>query len=314
MINVVFMGTPEISVKTLLSLINNKNVNVLGVVTPFDKPQGRKMIITPPPVKVCAVENNIKVFQTKSIRKDEELIEILKSLKPDFFVTFAFGQILSQEVLDIPLIGTVNVHASLLPKYRGANPIQHAIVNGDKVTGITTMLTSLGMDEGDICLTKEIEISENMNDINLREEISNVSPDLLYETIEKLYNKELTPIKQNEKDATYAGKFEKADGLIDFNDSAKNIHNKVRGLLSWPTCYFEFKGKKIKVFETEVVNNVKAQSGEVIEVSKKGIVIGTKNVEMGAIRLKVVQPESKNKMDAYAWNNSAQLKAGDFVC
>ena len=314
MINIVFMGTPEIAVKTLLSLINNKNVNVLGVVTPFDKPQGRKMIITPPPVKVCALENDIKVFQTKSIRKDEELIETLKKMKPDFFVTFAFGQILSQEVLDIPLIGTVNVHASLLPKYRGANPIQHAIVNGDKVTGITTMLTSLGMDEGDICLTKEIEISENMNDINLREEISNVSPDLLYETIEKLYNKELTPIKQNEKDATYAGKFEKADGLIDFNDSAKNIHNKVRGLLSWPTCYFEFKGKKIKVFETEVVSDVKAKVGEVFEVSKKGIVIGTKNVDMGAIRLKVVQPESKNKMDAYAWNNSAQLKAGDFVC
>ena len=312
MINIVFMGTPQIAVNTLLELIKSKDINVIGVLTPLDKPQGRKMILTPPPIKITANENNIEVFQTKSIKKDEKLILRLKELNPDFFVTFAFGQILSQEVLDIPKIGTVNVHASLLPKYRGANPIQHSIVNGDKLTGITTMLTSLGMDEGDICLTKKIEISKNMTDIDLREKISKNSPELLIKTLLELYNKNLTPIKQNNNEATYAGKFSKQDGLIDFSDSAKNIHNKIRGLLSWPTCYFEFKGKKIKVFSSEIIDyKTKLKPAIVQKIEKDGIIISAKE---GLIKIKEVQPESKNKMNAFAWNNSAQLKLGEKLC
>lgn len=312
MINVVFMGTPQIAVNTLLNLIETKEFNILGVVTPPDKPQGRKMILTPPPVKVAALNNNIKVFQTKSIRKDEELITKLKDLKPDFFVTFAFGQILSQAVLDIPKFGTVNVHASLLPKLRGANPIQHSIVNGDKITGITTMLTSLGMDEGDICLKEEIEISDNMTDIELREKISQIAPNILKETLYGLFDKKLISVKQNNDEATYAGKFQKQEGLIDFNDSAANIHNKIRGLLSWPTCYFEFRGKKIKVLSSEVADyETEAPFGTVQKAEKDGIVIGTKR---GLIKIKEVQPESKNKMSAHAWNNSVQLKTGEKLC
>ena len=211
MINIIYLATPEIAVYTLNELLKQNNINVMAVVTPPDKPQGRKMIITPPPVKCTAIENNIKVFQTKSIRKDSELIEELKKMAPDFFVTFAYGQILSQEVLDIPKIGTVNIHASLLPKYRGANPIQHAIVNGESKTGITTMLTSLGMDEGDICLTSEIEISQYMTDTELREKISQDAPSLLIKTLNGLYNKEIIPIKQKNEDATYAGKFQKEE-------------------------------------------------------------------------------------------------------
>lgn len=311
MINIIFMGTPEIAVNTLVDLINREDINICAVVTPPDKPQGRKMVITPPPVKVCATENNIPIFQTKSIRKDEELIKKLKEINPDFFITFAYGQILSQEVLDIPKFGTINVHASLLPKYRGANPIQHAIVNGDLKTGITTMLTSLGMDEGDMCLKEEIEIPETMTDIELREKIAEVAPNLLYKTIKTLYDKTLIPTPQKNEEATYAGKFEKQDGLINFNDSAKNIHNKVRGLLSWPGCYFEFKGKKIKVLKTEINNIQNLGTGSVCEVTKKGITIGTTD---GCIKLIEVQPESKNKMPATAWNNSAQLKMGDKIC
>ncbi len=310
MINIIYMGTPEIAVNALSDLIKRADINVLAVVTPPDKPQGRKMIITPPPVKVLAIENNIKVFQTKSIRKDEELINEIKVLNPDFFVTFAFGQILSQEVLDIPKFGTINIHASLLPKYRGANPIQHAIVNGDKVTGITTMLTSLGMDEGDMCLKKEINIPQSMTDSELREEVSKEAPKILYETLIGIYENKINPITQNNDKATYAGKFEKTDGVIDFNDSAKNIHNKVRGLYSWPNCYFEFNGKKIKVFETEV-ENLEGDAGEILEITKDGITVGTKD---GSIKLKIVQPESKNKMPSFAWNNSARLKKGDKIC
>ena len=306
------MGTPQIAVNTLLELIKSKDINVLGVVTPPDKPQGRKMILTPPPVKVLAMENNIKVYQTNSIRKDEELINSLKNLNPDFFITFAFGQILSQEVLDIPKFGTINVHASLLPKYRGANPIQHAIINGDKITGITTMLTTLGMDEGDMCLKKEIEITDDMTDIDLREKIAQTAPEVLTKTIYGLYNKKLSPVMQNNDEATYAGKFQKTDGLIDYNDSAKNIHNKIRGLLSWPTCYFKFKDKKIKLLSSEVVDSeAEAPFGTVQKTEKDGIVIGTKE---GLIKIKEVQPESKNKMSAYAWNNSALLKTGDKLC
>ncbi len=312
MINVVFMGTPKITVNTLIELINSKDFNVLAVVTPPDKPQGRKMILTPPPVKVEALKYNIPVFQTKSIRKDEELIKKLKDLNPDFFVTFAYGQILSQEVLDIPRFGTVNVHASLLPKYRGANPIQHSIINGDKITGITTMLTSLGMDEGDICLKKEIEITLFMTDCDLKEEISKTAPKLLTETLKGLYNKTVTPIKQNSKEATYAGKFQKTDGFTDFDNTAENIHNKVRGLLSWPTCYFEYKGKKIKILSTEVVDCNNDEDFAIIkQINRDGIIISTKK---GCIKIKEVQPESKNKMSAYAWNNSVQFKIGEKIC
>ena len=312
MINIVFMGTPEIAVATLRDLKTRyDDINVMAVVTPLDKPQGRKMIITPPPVKVAALENNIPVYQTKSIKKDEELINKLKSLAPDFFITFAFGQILSQEVLDIPKYGTINVHASLLPKYRGANPIQHAIVNGDKMTGITTMLTSLGMDEGDMCLKEEIEITDNMTDTELREIIALKAPPLLYKTIITLYNKELTPVPQNGDDATYAGKFTKEDGKIDFKDTARNIHNKVRGLYTLG-CFFEFNGKKVKVFETETSNIGESfEEGKIIEITKEGISIGTKD---GCIILKKVQPESKNKMPAFAWNNSIHLNIGDKIC
>ena len=319
MINIVFMGTPEIAVNTLCELSNNfEDINVTAVITQPDKPQGRKMVITPPPVKVAAIEINsakgfdIQIFQTKSIRKDENLINKLRDLKPDFFITFAFGQILSQEVLDIPKYGTINVHASLLPKYRGANPIQHAIINGDKKTGITTMLTSLGMDEGDMCLKEEIEITENITDTELREVISQKAPKILYETIKKLYNKNLVPIKQNPDEATYAGKFTKEDGKIDFSDTAQNIHNKVRGLYSWPTCFLEYNGKKVKIFSTEISNIGESyEAGIINNITKSGISIGTKD---GCIILKEVQPESKNKMPIVAWNNSIHLKIGDKIC
>ena len=312
MINTVFMGTPQIAVNTLKSMIGEKNINVMAVVTPPDRPQGRKMTVTSPPVKVTAEDNNIPVYQTKSIRHDNELIDTLNKLRPDFFVTFAYGQMLSQDVLDIPKYGTINVHASLLPKYRGANPIQHAIINGDKITGITTMLTSLGMDEGDICLKEKIEITDDMTDLQLRKAVSDISPDILIKTLKGLFEKKITPVKQNNDEATYARRFTREDGKIDFNDAAKNIHNKVRGMYSWPGCYFEYNGKKVKVYETEISKHGENyKKGVVNEITKDGISIGTQD---GCVILKEVQPESKNRMSALAWNNSVQLKIGDEIC
>ena len=162
MLNIVFFGTPDIGLKSLEYLHNSPKFNVMAVVTQPDKPSGRGQKLTPSPIKRFAVENGIEVFQPKSIRKEPEIIKALKQLNPDFFVTFAFGQILSQEVLDIPKYETINLHVSLLPKYRGANPIQRAIINGDSETGICTMITELGLDCGDICMTHPITISPNM--------------------------------------------------------------------------------------------------------------------------------------------------------
>jgi len=176
LIKIVFFGTPEIAVPSLEYLIEKSDIKILGVVTKIDKPKGRGQKLEHSPVKIAAMKHNIEVFQPKLIRKDEELIAKLKDLKPDFFVTFAYGQILSQEILDIPKHGTINLHASLLPKYRGANPIQHAIVNGDNLTGITTMMTVVELDAGDVCLKREIDICEDMNDIELRENIAKCAP------------------------------------------------------------------------------------------------------------------------------------------
>ena len=198
MINVVYMATPQIAVNCLQKLNELSDINIQAVVTQPDRPCGRGNKITPPPVKEYAVSNNLQVFQTESIKKDEELKEKLKELNPDFFVTFAFGQILTQDVLDIPKIATVNLHASLLPKYRGANPIQRAIYEGENKTGITTMITVLALDAGDICLQDEIQITSDMTDRELSQIISEKSPALMYETLKGLYNKTLVPMKQDE--------------------------------------------------------------------------------------------------------------------
>ena len=316
MINIVYMATPEISVKSLEELNNNKEINVSAVVTQPDRPKGRGNKLTPPPVKVFALENNIPCFQTEKISKDEELKNKLKELNPDFFVTFAFGQILSQEVLDIPKIATVNLHASLLPKYRGANPIQRCLYNGDKKTGITTMLTVLALDAGDICETCEINITDNMNDIELKEIISEKSPALLCSTLKGLYNKTLTPKKQEEEFVTFAAKFSKADGLIDWNRTAIEIHNQIRSMVDFPCAYTFFNNKMLKIIESKVINeHVDCECSKILSVSKDGIKVAAKN---GCVLITKVKPESKGAMNAFDFANGAKIKPdmkfGEEIC
>ena len=222
-LNIVFFGTPDIGLKSLEYLHNSNQFNVLAVVTQPDKPSGRGQKLTPSPIKKFALENGIKVFQPKSIRKEPDVIEGLKNLKPDFFVTFAFGQILSQEVLDIPKYETINLHVSLLPKYRGANPIQRAIINGDTQTGICTMVTELGLDCGDICLTHPIDITPTMNCVELFEICAVESPILIEKTLIGIANGTLTPIKQCEDGVCFADKLQKEECKIDWNKSAQEI-------------------------------------------------------------------------------------------
>ena len=294
MIKVVYMGTPDIAVKSLSKLC--EEFVVLAVVTQPDRPKGRGNKLTPPPVKECAIENNIPCYQTERISKDADLIQKLKDLKPDFFVTFAFGQILSQEVLDIPKFATVNLHASLLPKYRGANPIQRCIYNGDCKTGITTMLTVLELDAGDICETDEITITDTMTNIELKDIISEKSPALLCSTL-----------KQCCEGVTIAKKFVKQDGLIDWNRSAKDIHNQVRSMVDFPTAYTIFNEKLLKIIETKIVSSdcKSVQCGEIVCVTKNGIEINTKE---GTLLITKVKPESKGVMNAFDFANGSKIQ------
>lgn len=312
MIKIVFLATPEIAVNALEKLADFQDIEIAGVVTMPDRPAGRGCKIKESPVKQSAVKLGIPVFQTPSISKDIEIIEKLKSMKPDFFVTFAFGQLLSQEVIDIPKYCIINLHASLLPKYRGANPIQWAVVNGDNETGITTMKTVLKMDAGDICLTEKIPVTENMTVPELSSEIARKAPDLIYKTLKDIDTGELEFIPQDEANVTFAPKFKKEDGIVDFNITAQEFHNKVRGMQPWPMAYLCRNEKNIQIFDTEISDMLceNAKQGEIICINSLGITVKCADK---AILIKNLKPESKSKMCACDFANGHRLKKGDIL-
>ena len=304
-IKIVFFGTPDIGLKSLDYFHKSDNFEVQAVVTQPDKPSGRGHQLIFSPIKKYAVENNIKLFQPKSIRKEPEIINALKELGPDFFVTFAFGQILSQEVLDIPKYETINLHVSLLPKYRGANPIQRAIINGEAETGICTMITELGLDCGDICMKELIKITPNMNCVELFDICASHSPELLGKTLLGIVNKTIKPIPQSDEGVCYADKLKKEECKIDWNKSAQDIHNLVRGIYKCPGAFFEYEGKIIKVLETEpLADNTGKITGQIVSRSKAGVDIKTGN---GILRLIKVKPEGKGEMNAYDWSNGLHI-------
>ncbi len=302
MIKTIFFGTPDIGLKSLEYLYNSDKIEVCAVVTQPDKPAGRGHKLQASPIKKFALEHNIPVFQPKSIRKEPEIQEELKKFEPDFFVTFAFGQILSQEVLDIPKYETINLHASLLPKYRGANPIQRAIINGDKETGICTMITELGLDCGDICQKLVIPISDTMNCEELWEEIAEKSPQMIEDTLIGLKNKTLTPAKQCEDGLCMANKLTKEECQIDWSKTNTRIHNLVRGVCRCPSAYFYHNDKLIKVIETKPIEG-KLTAGEIAVTSKEGIDIGCGE---GVLRVLKVKPEGKGEMNARDWFNGVR--------
>ena len=300
-ISIVFFGTPDIGLPSLEHFYNSDKFDVLAVVTQPDKPSGRGQKLMPSPVKIFATEHNLPLFQPKSIRKEPEIIDALKELKPDFFVTFAFGQILSQEVLDIPKYETINLHVSLLPKYRGANPIQRAIINGDAETGICTMITELGLDCGDICMKEPICITPNMNCVELFKICATHSPELLEKTLIGITEGTLKPQKQCEDGVCFADKLKKEECQIDWTKSAQDIHNLVRGVYKCPGAYFTYQDKIIKVMETEpLMEELEGQAGDFVRFSKQGIDVKTGN---GLLRLIKVKPEGKGEMFARDWAN-----------
>ena len=305
---IVFMGTPDIAAASLKALIHAGH-DIVGVFTQPDKPVGRKQILTAPPVKVCALENNIPVYQPTTVR-DGAALEILKELAPEIIVVVAYGKILPKEILTFPKFGCVNAHASLLPKYRGASPIQWCIVCGEKVTGVTTMLMDEGMDTGDMLETVSVNIGNNETSEELFDRLTIEAAKLVCSTVEKLSKGEITPIKQNEAEATYAPIIKKEMAQIDFNKTANEIHNLVRGLYGWPTAYFMLEGKRVKVFITEVLNTTDKAPATVIKSDNELVVACGNNSVIKFIEL---QPEGSKRMEAKQWLLGKKIEVGSII-
>lgn len=309
-IKIVFLATPDIALKSFDFFIKSPDYDVLALVTQKAKEANRGKKIVQRNITLMAKDNSIPVYEPDRISKDIETIEALKKLKPDFFVTFAFGQILSQEVIDIPAIATINLHASLLPKYRGASPISAAIIDGCDKTGITTMKTVLALDAGDICLQEEIKITPDMTVVDLMEEISNRSPELLDKTLKGLYEGKLETTCQCEDEATFCKKIKKEEKLIDWNMDANSLHNKIRGMYKINTNHTTYNNKIIKILKTRVCNSKGCgrKTCEIIDITPNALVVACSD---GALEIITVKPEGKGEMKAVDWARGARINIGD---
>ena len=289
----IFMGTPDFAVPCLEVL--QAKTEVLAVITQPDRPKGRGHNLQASPVKQKALEYNLPVLQPEKI-KTEEFTAELERLQPDLIVVVAFGQILFQRILDIPPLGCVNVHASLLPRYRGAAPIHWSIINGEKETGVTTMLMDAGLDTGDMLLKDKVTITEEMTTEELHDQLMAMGGKLLAETIDGLANGTITPEKQDDSISNYAGMLNKETGHIDWSKSAVEIHNLIRGLNSWPVAWSMKDGKNYKFWRTKVENrNSDKAPGTVVELRKNSFCLATGE---GLLEVLEIQPPSKKRMSA----------------
>ncbi len=301
--SIIFFGTPEFAVPSLRRLYESGEKIAL-VITQSNK-YDRKSRPIPIPVKEFARERSIPVMQPERLR-DTEFIEYIRSLNPEFFIVVAYGRILPGEILRIPRY-PINLHASLLPMYRGAAPIQWAIINGEKRTGITTILMNEGLDTGDILLMKEVEISPEDNAITLSEKLSEIGAELLIETINGLRESIIKPIPQKGI-PSFAPPLKKEDGLIDWNKPAEKIHNMVRGMVPWPCAYTFIRGKKVIILSSRVLEG-NGMPGR-IETSSKRLIIGTGD---GLLEILQLRPEGKNTMDARSFLLGRELKEGEYI-
>jgi len=314
---IVFMGTPDFAVPTLKALVENK-YDVVAVVTQVDKPKGRGHILTPPPVKEYAMSKNIPVIQPEKLSREPETIEKLRELEPDVIVTCAFGQILPKSVLDIPKFGTINVHGSLLPKYRGAAPLHWAIINGEKKTGITTMLTDIGLDTGDILLKDEIEITDDMTVGELHDIMSLQGAKTLIRTLAELEKGTLVRIKQDESSASYAPKVDKDTGHVNWDNPSKKIHDLIRGTTPFPGAWTELSGKKIRLSGSKPIGDTTSKSaveagihkvkpGTILKIDPDGMLVKTSD---GAVLIKQIQVDSGKRMTPFEYSLGHDFSPG----
>ncbi len=304
---IVFMGTPDYAAVTLQKLIDEK-FDIAAVFAQPDKPVGRKQILTPPATKVIATKNGIPVYQPNTLR-DGVALSILKEINPDVIVVVAYGKILPKEILDLPKYGCINGHASLLPKLRGASPIQWSIVTGEKVTGVSTMLMDEGMDTGDILETVKVDIGEQETAEELFDRLAVLSADLMVSTLKSANAGTLNPTKQDEHDATYAPIIKKEMAHLDFSKTATEICNAVRGFYSWPCAFCFINGKRIKVIKA-AVSDLKSKDISTVICNDNKLVISCGD---GAVELVTVQPEGAKAMSAAGMLNGHKIELGTKV-
>ncbi len=307
---VIFMGTPDFAVPTLQKLIDH-GYEVIAVVTQPDKARGRGKSVTFPPVKEKALEYNIPVYQPVKARAPE-FVEILEGLAPDVIVVVAFGQILPKSILDIPPYGCINVHASLLPKYRGAAPIQWAVINGEKVSGVTTMYMGVGLDTGDMILKEEIALAPDETGGSLHDRLMDIGANLLIRTLDMLKDGTAVRIPQDDSQAgQYAKMLDKNLGKIDFTRPAEEIERLIRGLNPWPSAYTALDGKTLKLWKASVIDKeYEGTCGEVVEITKDSFVVKTGKC---ALAVQELQLEGKKRMSADAFMRGYALKKGTIL-
>ena len=303
---IVFMGTPEFAVPSLERLI--KEFGVKAIFTQPDRPKGRGKKLSMSPIKEVALREDIKVFQPQKLREDRDAIEFLKELSPDFIIVVAYGQILSKEILDIPKYGCINLHASLLPKFRGAAPINWAIINGEKHSGNTTMFMDVGLDTGDMLLRDIFTIEDNTTAGELHDKLMKNGGELLVKTINGLVDGTIEPEKQNDEESCYASMLDKKMAKIDWNLSSEKIRNLIKGLNPWPLAYTYYNGTMMKIYEAEIIDEkLDFLSGSIIDVSKEGIKVATKD---GILLLKKIQFPSKRPMYVEEYIRGNEIENG----
>lgn len=298
------MGTPDFAVPSLTALIESE-YEVIAVVAQPDKPKGRGHKLTQPPTKVLAEKFNIPVLQPDKIKTDEFLSE-LRGLDPDVICVTAYGKIIPKSILELPKYGCINVHPSLLPKYRGAAPVNWTLINGEKVTAVTIMQMDEGMDSGDILLVREFEISDEEDAGTMLDKLSYVGGEMLVETLNLLKDGKLNPIKQDESLVTYAPMLKKSDGEIDWNKSSIEIRNLVRGLNPWPGTFTKLGNKTLKIFKTKVVEG-SGKPGEVVDSSRNNLHIATGH---GALEILELQIEGGKRLDIKPFLTGHKIEEG----
>lgn len=304
---IIYMGTPEFAVYALQSILDAGH-DVLAVFTQPDKAKGRSKALVPTPVKEEALKHGIPVYQPEKIR-EEENVKLIKKLAPEAIVVAAYGQILSEQILEIPQYGCINIHASLLPKYRGAAPIEWAIINGEEKTGVTTMYMEKGLDTGDMIDKTEVVIDKTDTGATLHDKLARAGAELILTTLEALKKGTAVRTKQNDAESCYASMLKKEMGNIDFTKSASEIERLIRGLIPWPCAYTVIDGKNVKLYRADVkeMDVSSYQSGEIIEITKKTFTIAC---GQNTLVIRSLQPEGKKQMDTAAYLNGNKLETG----
>lgn len=302
---ILFMGTPEFAKKSLEALVEDGSNEIVGVISQPDKPKGRKMEMSMPEVKAYALEKGLNVYQPETL-KDDAILPLLERLKPELIVVVAYGKILPEYVLNFPKYGCINIHASLLPRFRGAAPIQRAVMAGDKLGGVTSMFLEKGLDTGDMILKASVPISEDMTAGMLHDKLALEGGKLLIATVERFKRGDFSAEKQDEALACYAHMLSKAEGEIDWNKSAAEIYNMVRGLNPWPMAYSFLDGKRFVVEEMKIVSE-SGKPGAVLCADSDGIIVACKS---GAVKIEKVKFEGKKKMTAEEYLRGHKIEKG----